>query len=92
MKHGSERGRPRVQECSTSTPIKRYHISSETLYSEILMLITNDVCEVNDSAWRFQLKLQEEYKTIATLKEVKNVVQEVLVNMQIEQVSNGIRS
>jgi len=56
------------------------------------MLITDDTCEVNDSTWRFQLKLQEEFKTVATLKEVKSVVQEVLVNMKIEQVSNGIRS
>jgi len=56
------------------------------------MLITNDTCEVDDSTWRFQLKLREEFKTVATLKEVKSVVQEVLVNMKIEQVSNGIRS
>jgi len=56
------------------------------------MLITNDICEVTDSTWRFQLKLQDEYKTIATLEEVESVVQEVLVNMQIEQVSNGVRS
>ena len=92
MKNGSKSASRNRLACSMSTPFKRYPISSETLYSEILMLITEQRCAVDDLSWRFQLKLEEVFNSVATLKDIEAVLEEVVVNMQLEGVSNGVRT
>lgn len=90
MKNGSRNAKLKALASSTSTPFKKYRISSETLYSEILMLITQEICEADDLPWRFQLNLRDEYNTYASLDAIEIVKEEVLTNMQIE-VTDGLR-
>ena len=90
MKSGSKNAKLKALASSTSAPFKKYRISSETLYSEILMLITQEICEPDDLPWRFQLNLRDEYNTYASIDAIDTARKEVVTNMQIEQ-THGLR-
>ena len=92
MKNGSRSGSPNRRACSTFTPFKKYPISSETLYSEILTLITQGICTADEQAWRFQLKLDDEFQSVASLQQIEAAVAEVVVDMNLEGVSHGVRA
>lgn len=62
------------------------------LYSEILLLITGKHCDVDDLPWRFQLKLEEVFSSVATLEQVQQTMDEVMPNLNSQSHSYGVRA
>ena len=77
MKNGLRKDNQNPQTYSGFTASKSYKINAASLYTEILLLVSTSVRELEDEPWQFQLSLEEEFSTNASLDYIASSLAEV---------------
>ena len=77
MKHGLKNDNQNPRIYSGSTASKSYKINAASLYTEILLLVSLGIRTLDDEPWEFQLALEEEFSTNASIPYIAASIAEV---------------